>query len=318
MEETNSLVLYGCKLARELELSLPNMANHPSLLSRSCDEIIRVFSMARNQLNVHESQVAEHGGGVVQDWLRSTQAMSLIHTQFSGAVHAAGGLMQFSDAGGEVQPVDVADSGGGSSSQRPRRRKDDMDRRTEMVRAPRMGNTEIPPDDGFTWRKYGQKEILGSRFPRGYYRCTHQKQYHCPAKKQVQRLNNDPTTFQVTYRGDHTCHLSSTAPSAPPISAQLSPAISIQQPTTTHSPPPQPVSATLGHWLSMDIQPMAGDSSAGAGPSRVRFGRDHVDYQLPVTDLADAMFNSGSSSNNSIDLIFSPMEEKWDTGEKKN
>ncbi|GFZ15121.1 hypothetical protein Acr_24g0013110 [Actinidia rufa] len=122
MEETNSLVLYGCKLARELELSLPNMANHPSLLSRSCDEIIRVFSMARNQLNVHESQVAEHGGGVVQDWLRSTQAMSLIHTQFSGAVHAAGGLMQFSDAGGEVQPVDVADSGGGSSSQRPRRR----------------------------------------------------------------------------------------------------------------------------------------------------------------------------------------------------
>lgn len=34
------------------------------------------------------------------------------------------------------------------------------------VSAPRMGNLELPPEDGFTWRKYGQKEILGSRFPR--------------------------------------------------------------------------------------------------------------------------------------------------------
>nr|GMD57729.1 WRKY transcription factor 55 [Ipomoea batatas] len=28
-----------------------------------------------------------------------------------------------------------------------------------------MGNVDIPPEDGYTWRKYGQKEILGSRFP---------------------------------------------------------------------------------------------------------------------------------------------------------
>ena len=63
---------------------------------------------------------------------------------------------------------------------------------------------------------------------------------------------------------------------------------------------------------------MTGGGSAGAGPSTVRFGRDHLDYQLPVTDLADAMFNSGSSSNNSIDLIFSSAEEKWETGERKN
>lgn len=34
------------------------------------------------------------------------------------------------------------------------------------VAGPIMGNLEIPPDDGFTWRKYGQKEILGSSFPR--------------------------------------------------------------------------------------------------------------------------------------------------------
>ncbi|KAJ7959523.1 WRKY transcription factor 55 [Quillaja saponaria] len=53
-----------------------------------------------------------------------------------------------------------------SSSQRPRRRKRDVEKGTIVVPAPQFGNTETPPDDGFSWRKYGQKGILGSRFPR--------------------------------------------------------------------------------------------------------------------------------------------------------
>ena len=56
---------------------------------------------------------------------------------------------------------------------------------------------------------------------RSYYRCTHHKLYKCKAKKQVQRLNNDPTTLEILYRGEHTCHMSSTAPSIPPPSLQL-------------------------------------------------------------------------------------------------
>jgi len=35
-----------------------------------------------------------------------------------------------------------------------------------MVPVQRTGNTDLPPDDGYTWRKYGQKDILGSRYPR--------------------------------------------------------------------------------------------------------------------------------------------------------
>ncbi|KAI3842898.1 hypothetical protein MKW92_014661 [Papaver armeniacum] len=93
------------------------------------------------------------------------------------------------------------------SAQRARKRKDGADKRTVRVAGPIMGNLEIPPDDGFTSRKYGQKEILGSSFPRGYYRCTHKSFYGCEAKKQVQRLDDDPNviTFEVTYYGHHSC-----------------------------------------------------------------------------------------------------------------
>lgn len=45
-------------------------------------------------------------------------------------------------------------------------RKDDGETRIVKMAAPQIGNTEIPPEDGYTWRKYGQKEIMGSRFPR--------------------------------------------------------------------------------------------------------------------------------------------------------
>ncbi|KAG6506216.1 transcription factor WRKY19-like [Zingiber officinale] len=60
-------------------------------------------------------------------------------------------------------------------------------------------------DDGFTWRKYGQKEILGAKYPRAYFRCTHSASLGCPAKKQVQRSDDDLLVFDVTYHELHTC-----------------------------------------------------------------------------------------------------------------
>jgi hypothetical protein len=46
------------------------------------------------------------------------------------------------------------------------RRRESGERMTMMVPVQRTGNTDLPPDDGYTWRKYGQKDILGSRYPR--------------------------------------------------------------------------------------------------------------------------------------------------------
>ncbi|KAI3437469.1 WRKY domain-containing protein, partial [Psidium guajava] len=60
-------------------------------------------------------------------------------------------------------------------------------------------------DDGHAWRKYGQKSILNTDFPRSYYRCTHKLEQKCQATKQVQMISKDPPMYQTTYCGRHTC-----------------------------------------------------------------------------------------------------------------
>uniref|UniRef100_A0ACD5T6V2 Uncharacterized protein n=1 Tax=Avena sativa TaxID=4498 RepID=A0ACD5T6V2_AVESA len=55
-------------------------------------------------------------------------------------------------------------------------------------------------DDGYRWRKYGQKAVKNSSFPRSYYRCTAAR---CGVKKQVERSQQDPSTVVTTYEGQH-------------------------------------------------------------------------------------------------------------------
>nr|XP_004308988.2 PREDICTED: WRKY transcription factor 55 [Fragaria vesca subsp. vesca] len=339
--ETVSIIHHGCKLARDLESNLPNLANQPETVSKSLEEIIRVFGAARERLQsssaaqqdpmssyVHVAQQQQRFDASLQEWLSRcnyTQAMEdhYIQTQrfaaekSSAADSGAEALLQgqIHHAMDHIVTVISHEMNAASSSQsRPRRRRDHGEIRKLTVPAPRIGNTEIPPEDGFTWRKYGQKEIMGCRFPRGYYRCTHQKLYNCPAKKQVQRLDNDPLTFEVMYRGDHTCHMSSTAPSVLPASDDQ---IKQETMTQTHA---ATTTQPLGTWLSMDFNAGGEGSSGGGGrgdadglatsttTTTTRYGKD---VEFPVVDLADAMFNSGSSSSNSMDFMFtSPMDNK--------
>ncbi|KAF8104671.1 hypothetical protein N665_0170s0046 [Sinapis alba] len=63
-------------------------------------------------------------------------------------------------------------------------------------------------EDKYAWRKYGQKEILNSKFPRSYFRCTHKPTQGCKATKHVQKQEQDPGLFQITYIGHHTCNVS--------------------------------------------------------------------------------------------------------------
>ncbi|KAG9457867.1 hypothetical protein H6P81_002375 [Aristolochia fimbriata] len=61
--------------------------------------------------------------------------------------------------------------------------------------------SEGPPSDLWSWRKYGQKPIKGSPYPRGYYRCSTSK--GCSAKKQVERCRTDASKLIITYTSSH-------------------------------------------------------------------------------------------------------------------
>ncbi|CAL5390180.1 unnamed protein product [Camellia sinensis] len=56
-----------------------------------------------------------------------------------------------------------------------------------------------PSDDGYNWRKYGQKQVKGSEYPRSYYKCTHP---NCPVKKKVERSPEGHIT-EIIYKGTH-------------------------------------------------------------------------------------------------------------------
>ncbi|BAD73437.1 WRKY transcription factor 18-like protein [Oryza sativa Japonica Group] len=68
-------------------------------------------------------------------------------------------------------------------------------------------HTFTPHFDGHLWRKYGQKNIKDSAFPRLYYRCSYREDRQCLASKLVQQENDDdPPLYRVTYTYEHTCN----------------------------------------------------------------------------------------------------------------
>ncbi|CAI9787833.1 unnamed protein product [Fraxinus pennsylvanica] len=72
---------------------------------------------------------------------------------------------------------------------------DDADQRSNSD--PNFGSG--PAEDGYNWRKYGQKQVKGSEYPRSYYKCTDP---NCPVKKKVERSPEGHIT-EIIYKGAH-------------------------------------------------------------------------------------------------------------------
>ncbi|XP_073032985.1 WRKY transcription factor 55-like [Primulina eburnea] len=347
-----SMILHGCNLAKILEHNLPNLANQPDILVKSCEEIVSVFRNVREtvllsvgQMGVQELHGLGIGGGIREHAMASLDARAIsgvgtahirrvddvpesgemkgmpLHDQrrqrqlclefmMFGEMSGVGGDIMGGSSGGigGQTPLDFSSA---SSSQTHGRRKNEVDKVVKKVAAPQMGNNETPPEDGFKWKKYGQKEILGHAYPRSYYICTQQKLRHCPAKKQVQRLDNEPFVFEVTYRNNHICRVPSASDAAP---------VLLPPSTTGQSPPLPPFPTSLmatTQFLSTNIFRHLGGvpASSGGVEAGSSGGRGKFNEFQQVADMADAMFNSGISRSNSMDLIFSSLDDhKWDYG----
>ncbi|XP_075508530.1 putative WRKY transcription factor 53 [Primulina tabacum] len=176
---------------------------------------------------------------------------------------------------------------------------------TEQVRVYSDSGLEGPTDDGFSWRKYGQKDILGAKYPRSYYRCTYRQVQDCWATKQVQRSDDDPTVFDITYRGTHTCNHSTNAipPPASPEKQEMKHGIS----HSLHQP--QQLNQTLSSLksnLRVHTEDLNNDETSAHFSFPSTFASyDRENHYFPLSDLVDGN-HQGTYSGTYSPLFLSP------------
>ncbi|RZB87687.1 WRKY transcription factor 1 [Glycine soja] len=113
-------------------------------------------------------------------------------------------------------PVDIDDvedrasivEGGSDSGNRKRKRSlEESDKGTagrsfhgETELTVRIGSKKEIDDDGYRWRKYGQKIMKGCLYPRAYYKCA---SAGCFVRKHVERDSRNNKNVIITYDGRH-------------------------------------------------------------------------------------------------------------------
>ncbi|KAJ4870807.1 putative WRKY transcription factor 53 [Raphanus sativus] len=207
----------GLEAARKLHAQLGGSSSSSSSLTSFSSPATETSKILLKQiLSSYEKSLA------IVNW-SSSPPVQLILKEDAVAPVTHSGVIPESPASinGSPRSEEFIDGGGSKDTHRQdhffnSKKRKMLPKWTEKVRInPERGLEGPHQDDVYSWRKYGQKDILGAKFPRSYYRCTHRSTQNCWATKQVQRSNSDPTVFEVTYRGAHTCRQGSAAPPPP-------------------------------------------------------------------------------------------------------
>ncbi|KAL0303982.1 UNVERIFIED_CONTAM: WRKY DNA-binding transcription factor 70 [Sesamum radiatum] len=177
-----------------------------------------------------------------QDPVSAEQLAVEIFRSFSESLSVLSSCVDVDVASAQIPAVD---SGGSSSCSGESKKKPAVKDRRGCYKRRRTADSWViessTMEDGCAWRKYGQKVILNSEYPRCYYRCTH-KYEGCKATKQVQRIKENPIIYHTTYFNKHTCKETLRAPhliiDSDPIEPNL---ISFQAPEAQDHTPTNPM-----------------------------------------------------------------------------
>uniref|UniRef100_A0ACD5VFK6 Uncharacterized protein n=1 Tax=Avena sativa TaxID=4498 RepID=A0ACD5VFK6_AVESA len=148
------------------------------------------------------------GGGTPN----TTSSMSSSSSEAGGGGGAGGGGAGEEDSAGRCKKEEgQGEDGKGAEDEGDKSKKGGTakggkagkgEKRPRQPRFAFMTKSEVDHlEDGYRWRKYGQKAVKNSPYPRSYYRCTTQK---CVVKKRVERSFQDPAVVITTYEGKHT------------------------------------------------------------------------------------------------------------------